>query len=496
MPELYFVTDAASSKKLSAQSKAGKVRRLHHGIYTSNLKDSEGSIILKNWMQMVSYIVPNGILSFRTAIELKPLPFKAGQSVVFVTSSYSKTISLSGLIIKVHKGNYESYCEPILPQLQRSNTPRMLLENLTPVRGVNKDVKTIGEGGVENYLTKELRYRGEKALNEIRDQAKLMAVDLGLVFEAKKLYSIISALLNSHPDSDVLKTPYARALAKKEPFDACRMKFFENLSVYLNECTFKERKYQFQTTSFRNLAFFESYFSNFIEGTEFTIDEVEDIVFKGTEINSRHADSHDVLSNFNVANDFLEMCKTPKDPQALLEILKSRHAYIMKERPEKRPGEFKMKSNKAGNTYFVEPEDVIGTLTHAFEFYQILKEGIQRALFIHFVVSEIHPFDDGNGRLSRLMMNAELVAVDQYKIIIPIVHRDNYLNGLRRASRENDFSLYFKVMDQAQAYTESVPWQNYMEAREKIENDYADKTPDEGLPIFSRALRKLALSEF
>ncbi len=372
----------------------------------------------------------------------------------------------------------------------------MLLENLVPVRGANKEVKTIGESGVENILAKELRLRGEKALNEIRDQAKQIAADLGLESEAKKLNTIISALLSSHPDTDFLKTSYAKALAKKEPFDAKRIKLFENLSVQLNKSLFKERKYQFQTTAFRNLAFFESYFSNFIEGTEFTIDEVEDIVFKGTEINNRHADSHDVLSNFNLANDFSEMCKTPKDPQELIEILKSRHAYIMKERPDKRPGDIKLKSNKAGNTYFVEPEDVIGTLTHAFEFYQILKQGIQRALFIHFVVSEIHPFDDGNGRLSRLMMNAELVSSNQYKIIIPTVHRDNYLNGLRRASRENDFSLYFKVMDQAQAYTESVPWQNYMEAREKIENDYADKTPDEGLPIFSRALRKLVLSEF
>jgi len=94
------------------------------------------------------------------------------------------------------------------------------------------------------------------------------------------------------------------------------------------------------------------------------------------------------------------------------------------------------------------------------------------------------------------MMNTELVSANQYKIIIPIVHRDNYLNGLRRASRENDFSLYLKVMDQAQAYTESVPWPDYIQAREKLENDYADKTPDEGLPIFSRALRKLVLSEF
>ncbi len=109
MPELYFSTDAASAKKLSALYKEGKLRRLYQGIYSSNFKDTEQSLISKNWMQIVAYIVPKGILSFRTAIDLKPILYK-GEHIVFVTSSYSKTISLSGLIIKVNKGNYQSYC--------------------------------------------------------------------------------------------------------------------------------------------------------------------------------------------------------------------------------------------------------------------------------------------------------------------------------------------------------------------------------------------------
>lgn len=38
-----------------------------------------------------------------------------------------------------------------------------------------------------------------------------------------------------------------------------------------------------------------------------------------------------------------------------------------------------------------------------------------------FLISEIHPFNDGNGRLARIMMNAELVAENEEKIIIPTV---------------------------------------------------------------------------
>jgi hypothetical protein len=50
-------------------------------------------------------------------------------------------------------------------------------------------------------------------------------------------------------------------------------------------------------------------------------------------------------------------------------------------------------------------------------------------------------------------------------------------------------------MDQAQAYTDSIPWIDYAQAREKIEKDYADKSPEEGVPLFNRVLRNLSLSE-
>lgn len=111
-----------------------------------------------------------------------------------------------------------------------------------------------------------------------------------------------------------------------------------------------------------------------------------------------------------------------------------------------------------------------------------------------FIVSEVHPFEDGNGRTARVMMNAELVACEQFKCITPTAHQDYYLAGLRCASRDNVFQTYCKVVDLSRAYTESINWSDFGEAREKLESDCADKTPDEGLAIFNRALRQLKLS--
>ena len=496
MSKLIFSKDQNQAKKLSRLCQQKQIRRICRGVYTDNLTDPLADIVAKNWIPLVSHIVSNGILSYRTAVELRPIPFK-DQTIVFLTSTYTKTINLPGLIIKVIKGNNTSHLEQVLPGIARSNQPRMLLENLAATRGASyKNIKTIGETGVEKILAKELRLRNEASLNQIRDAAKAVAAELGYSTEYKKLNAIISALLVTHPDPNVLQSKYAKAIAEQRPFDNIRLQMFEQLSIYIKRCDFLTREYQYSKVSFKNLTFFESYFSNFIEGTEFIIDEAEDIVFQGKEIHQRHADSHDVLANFTISNDYSEMTVTPQSAKELMELLQNRHAYLMQARPDIHPGQFKQIANKVGNTYFVAPEEVIGTLVQGFELYNIMKDGLEKALFMHLLISEVHPFDDGNGRLSRIMMNAELVKAGLYKIIIHSVHRDNYLNGLRLASRDNNFRSYCKAMDQAQAYTASVNWLDYGEARTKIETDHANQKADEGLPIFNRALRQLVLSEF
>src|SRR3546814_16958156 len=88
-------------------------------------------------------------------------------------------------------------------------------------------------------------------------------------------------------------------------------------------------------------------------------------------------------------------------------ILRRRHASIMEARPDKNPGVFKSKINQAGSTVFVAPELVNGTLQKGFAFYRALEETFQNAAFMMVLVSEVHPFADGNGRAARIMRSAE-----------------------------------------------------------------------------------------
>jgi Fic family protein len=65
-------------------------------------------------------------------------------------------------------------------------------------------------------------------------------------------------------------------------------------------------------------------------------------------------------------------------------------------------------------------------------------EGLARAIYYAFLVSEIHPFVDGNGRLSRLVMNAELSRVGEARIIIPTLFHEEYVDCQRLLSRQDD----------------------------------------------------------
>jgi fido (protein-threonine AMPylation protein) len=59
-----------------------------------------------------------------------------------------------------------------------------------------------------------------------------------------------------------------------------------------------------------------------------------------------------------------------------------------------------------------------------------LAQPAARGAFMMFVVAEVHPFNDGNGRLARLFLNAELTAGGHGRLIVPTSLRDDYLSCL------------------------------------------------------------------
>jgi Fic family protein len=286
--------------------------------------------------------------------------------------------------------------------------------------------------------------------------------------EFDRLNKMISALLTTH-SSNILSSPLAIARAFGAPYDPGRMKLFEGLFRDLQKQEFKNRPDRNTTvSSFRNFAFFESYFSNYIEGTVFEVDEAKQIIETNRPLAARNQDSHDVLGTYQLVSNKQEMSLTPQSPEALIQMLSYRHKILLSAREDKNPGQFKDKNNFAGITSFVDFNLVKGTLIQSFDLYNALDHPFSKATFIMFVLSEIHPFLDGNGRNSRVMMNAELVKEAQSKIIIPTVFRDDYMGALRKLTRQGDAAPYIRMLQKAQEFSENIFGDDMTEVQEYL----------------------------
>ena len=454
-------------------AKAGTARKLGPRLYTRNMTDPLEAIVSRNLWPIVAMLMPGSVVSHRTAFENRAAP----DGSVFLSAAYPRQIRLPGVIIRQVEGKGPvSGDMPYMGALYLASRPRAFLENLLPSRGRATIAKTVGREEVERRLAEILRVSGADTLNQLRDEARKLAPLLGLEKQFDILNGIIGALLRSHPAT--LKAPAARAYAAGEPYDPARLPIFQELFTALRSGTWQRLPDKAASPpAFFNVAFFDAYFSNYIEGTEFPVDQAVRIVFEGEIPPDRPADAHDVLGTYRLVGSQEEMRRLPRDFDDLIDLLRRRHATIMESRPDKLPGQFKTADNQAGGTLFVSRDLVIGTLRQGFGMYQALDEPFARALFMMFLVAEVHPFMDGNGRMARVMMNAELIAGSETRIIIPSVYRNEYIAGLKRLSNHRDPDSFTRVMSHAQLFVARTDFSNLDKARRFLEAHNAFKDP-------------------
>ncbi len=474
LPEV-FVSSTASSKAVAAAVSQGRLKRLGTRLYTKNLTDAPESIVMRNWYYLVTAYFPDALIADRTALENKP----AADGSVFIISDKKRDIELPGVTFKPRKGAPPQDTDlPFAGGARLSSTARALLENMRPSRSRDGAAsRTLSKKEIEERLDSIILRGGETAINKVRDDARVAAEQIGAQEEFQKLDKLIGGLLGTR-DSEAA-SPQAAARMAGKPYDPPRLKLFESLFAALRSTAPVHRPVKEPAAQENaNLSFFEAYFSNFIEGTEFEIEEAVEVVFKGAIPNDRPQDAHDVLGTYRLVSDRREMSRLPKSPADLIKILQHRHFSFMEQRPDKLPGQFKGKINRAGSSVFVEPELVTGTLEKGFEFYAALEAPLHRAIFMMFLISEVHPFADGNGRAARIMMNAELTAGGEQKIIIPIIYRNNYLTALKSMTHNGHTAPLIRTLDFAQQYTSAINWSDFSRAREMLEktNAFMDAT--------------------
>lgn len=474
-PEV-FASTAASSAAVRRAVAAGKARKIAGRLYTGNVEDPIDQVVRRNWQAIAAHYFPHAVIVDRSAMEAKP----SSDGSLFLDAGPEYTarrpVRLPGLTLRPRSGPGSAVGDmPFMNDLHFSSRGRAMLDNMRPSRKTGGSVaRTLSRAEIEDELTRIIAIRGADAVNEIRDQASGLADQLGAAAEMEKLDDLIGAVLGSR---DVpLKTDAARAHSEGAGFDPKRVELFEALQVELLREDLPKRSAQ--PGSSTPLSFFEAYFSNWIEGTEFSLEEAREIVFDQVIPAGRSEDAHDVLGTFELVNDPVRRRQLPDGPEGLIELLRSHHALMLERRPQANPGEFKTRANQAGGTIFVQPELVVGTLRAGFRFYEALPPGLSRAIFLMFLISEVHPFTDGNGRVGRVLMNAALSAVEEQRIVIPLPYRDDYLGGLRALSRNGAAGPLVRVLDHAQRYAAAIDWSDLDVARRALTETNAFVPPD------------------
>ncbi len=438
-----IVGTAEKSREIGKLAKQGLVRKIASRVYTSNLEQAPEKVLRRNWYRLVSDLFPDAFLSHRSALERMPTP----EGHLYFTYSHKRLVELPGLILHFSKGSAPLEDDTIFfGNLRASGLARAYLENLQRTKGSGEASKTLSREQLEEKIEAYLRVKGEEALNKVRDRARQIAPMLGMEKEYGVLMQLITDLLGTGLSKN-LASPIARARVLGEPIDPDRIQLFERVYESLAKTDYPDYKDQNKSIlSYQNFAFFESYFSNYIEGTEFTVDEAKQIITTATPLPARDEDSHDVLGTYQVVSNRNEMAVLPGSPDNLLRLLKERHATMLIARKTKNPGEFKDKNNRAGTTEFVDMKLVPGTLKKGFEWYSLLQHPFARAAYMMFMVSEVHPFLDGNGRIARVMMNAELSSKGLSKIIIPTVYREDYMGALKKLTKQRDADAYVRML--------------------------------------------------
>lgn len=454
MPNLIFApkNDAAADRRLRRQAAAGDLEQLAPGIFHPAGDEPAEDALKRQWPAVVAYLFPDAVITDLTSFTFRPeIDPATGLLHVFVSAPENpKSIRIGPLVVNQRNG--AGHAEGDLPYMGAwiAGPSRQYLDNMARSRARNGPARTAGPTSVEAKLERECSAKGEEHLNLIRDEARRLAPQIGRDEEFTKLDALIGALLGSRKAK--LATRSGRARASGAPIDEDCLKRVLILRDALMKTPAPDVADPNRSLpARRNSSFIEAFFSNYIEGTRFLVNEAREIVFDGVIPQSRPQDGHDVLATYAKLMEPPRPRLSEMTPAQFIDNLRLDHGDLMRQRPDVSPGAFKEKQNQAGNTVFVSPEKVVGTLSEGFEHVRAVADPFARAVLAHFLVSDVHPFNDGNGRMCRLLMSRELISHGLSHVVIPTVFREDYLDAMRVMTRQGNPEILIRSLQKCQA---------------------------------------------
>lgn len=202
-----------------------------------------------------------------------------------------------------------------------------------------------------------------------------------------------------------------------------------------------------------------NYHSNNLEGNSLTYGETKALILFGITAQGKPLKDHFEITGHNEAiNWVLDLVKG--DTELTEVFIRELHTLLLKESsykealtPEGKPtrrkievGKYKTQPNHVitvtGETfYFASPEETPAKMQELIEWFRNEKakpdvNPVILATLFHYKFIRIHPFDDGNGRVARILMNFILMNFGFPLVIIKTEDKENYYAVLTLADSD------------------------------------------------------------
>ncbi len=180
------------------------------------------------------------------------------------------------------------------------------------------------------------------------------------------------------------------------------------------------------------------YNTNSIEGSTLSPKEVELLLSEDISPNKPLDDVLEAKAAQKTLS-FIKQTKEELSEQLLLKI----HEMYFKDTKQKIAGRYKTHQNRIAGSNFetTPPMLVIADMRNYFKEYSKLKRELhplELAAWLHWKIVRIHPFQDGNGRTARIVMNYILHKNGYAMIDIKTKEKQQYFNALEKCHYNNN----------------------------------------------------------
>ncbi|MFA7070468.1 MAG: Fic family protein, partial [Sulfurimonas sp.] len=191
------------------------------------------------------------------------------------------------------------------------------------------------------------------------------------------------------------------------------------------------------------------YHSNAIEGNTLTLKETK-VALEGITIGGKTLREHFEAINHKDAIYFIEEL-AQKEDRLSLHSIKQIHSLILKNIDDENRGKYRTTNVIISGAEHKPPQsfEVQNKMQEFIKKYNEKRDKlhpIALASFVHIEFVKIHPFVDGNGRTSRLLMNLELIKAGFPPVVIELEDRLEYYKALDIAHTKNDYKPFLKLL--------------------------------------------------